>query len=113
MRPSVLLCCFVLFLAPACAPDAPSAPPEAPRRNAVILTDTTRRSATALNHLRDSLRARNYRVLVSGYPGETAAELNARLPWLLQPGVHLIVYDSLLAGPGAVESVAGVEVVDW
>jgi len=57
-----------------------------------------------VNDLKDSLAAAGDRVLISGYAGETAAELIARLPWLLQPGVDLFVYDDLLAGPAGQDS---------
>jgi hypothetical protein len=60
--------------------------------------------ATTLHHLQDSLTTSGYRVITSGYPGETAAELTARLPWLLQPGVDVLLYDDRLAGAAAFDS---------
>lgn len=70
----------------------------------MLLTDTTRWLPGELQHYRDSLEAEDYRVLISGYPGESPAELTARLPWLLQPGVHVFVYDPALAGPAGADS---------
>lgn len=90
---------FVLLLAPACAPpeDVSETPPA---RHVVLLTDTLK-SDKLITHLRDSLVAAGNRVLISGYPEETAEQLTARLPWLLQPGVDLFIYDQDLAGkPG-------------
>jgi hypothetical protein len=70
----------------------------------VVLTDTIQWEATALHHLRDSLTASGYRVIISGYPKETTEELMARLPWLLQPGVDVLLYDDRLAGRAAFDS---------
>ncbi|MFK8161478.1 MAG: hypothetical protein AB8H12_03360 [Lewinella sp.] len=94
---------LLTFLAPACAPkDSP--PPPATLQNLVLLTDTTQWEAAKLHHLQDSLSANGYRVMTSGYPGETADELTARLPWLLQPGVDLLLYDNRLAGTAVFDS---------
>ncbi|MEM9929534.1 MAG: hypothetical protein AAF840_06935 [Bacteroidota bacterium] len=68
------------------------------------MTDTTRWAAPTLQAFKDSLSATGYRVLLSGYPGETAADLTARLPWLLQPGVDVFLYDERLAGPAGLDS---------
>ncbi|MEO0733266.1 MAG: hypothetical protein AAFZ52_10555 [Bacteroidota bacterium] len=87
---------LILFLAPACAPEKTP-----PTKNLVFLTDTTQWSPRAI---RDSLQKAGYRVLISGYPGETASELQARLPWLLQPGVDVLLYDPRLAGPATFDS---------
>jgi len=54
--------------------------------------------------LQDSLSAAGNRVVISGYPGETAAELTARLPWLLQPGVDYFFYDHGLSGRAGEDS---------
>jgi hypothetical protein len=100
-RTAVLSTLLLLtFIAPACAPNEP--PPErAVSRNLVLLTDTTQWNNDHLEAYKDSLTAAGYRVLVSGYPSESAAELSARLPWLLQPGVDLFLYDERLSGkPG-------------
>lgn len=70
----------------------------------MLLTDTMTWAPKGLDRYRDSLEAENYRVLVSGYPGETPAELAARLPWLLQPGVELFLYDPTLAGKEGADS---------
>jgi len=70
----------------------------------VLLTDTTRWSPPALQAYRDSLTDADYRVLISGSPGESAEALMARLPWLLQPGVDLFIYDERLSGPAAQDS---------
>ena len=91
---------LLTFLAPACAPNEPPPPPAIPR-NLVLLTDTTQWNSSALIAYKDSLAGAGYRVVVSGFPGETPAELTVRLPWLLQPGVDLFLYDENLAGvPG-------------
>lgn len=94
---------LMVFLAPACAPnDAP--PPPATSQNLVLLTDTALWEATELQHFQDSLATIGYRVVTSGYSGETAIELTDRLPWLLQPGVDLLLYDDRLAGAPAFDS---------
>ncbi|MFT5999261.1 MAG: hypothetical protein ACI81P_001718 [Neolewinella sp.] len=94
---------LLTILAPACAPKDPP-PPSESLQNLVLLTDTTQWEATALHHLQDSLATSGYRVLTSGYSGETATELLARLPWLLQPGVDVLLYDDRLAGAAAFDS---------
>ncbi|WP_026232245.1 SGNH/GDSL hydrolase family protein [Neolewinella persica] len=94
---------LLTFLAPACAPKDPPSPP-ATLQNLVLLTDTTQWEATTLQSLQDSLASSGYRVITSGYPGETAAELTARLPWLLQPGVDVLLYDDRLAGAALFDS---------
>lgn len=94
---------LLLFIAPACSPNEPSPPPSVPK-NLVLLTDAARWIPTELQHYKDSLTAAGYRVLLSGYPGESAADLLARLPWLLQPGVDKFIYDDRLAGPAAGDS---------
>ncbi len=91
------------FLAPACAPNEPP-PANALPQNLVLLTDTARWQPGHLAAYKDSLVAAGYRVLVSGYRGESAAELSARLPWLLQPGVDLFLYDDRLAGQAGADS---------
>lgn len=102
-RPRQLTLLLLLWLAPACAPDQPPPPPAA-AQNLVLLTDTTRWAATTLRQYKDSLTTAGYRVLVSGYPGETTTALLARLPWLLQPGVDKFIYDDRLAGSKAGDS---------
>lgn len=94
---------FLTFLAPACAPNEPP-PASAPPKNIVLLTDTSQWESGQLTAYKDSLTTAGYRVLVSGYPGESAAELTARLPWLLQPGVDLFLYDHKLAGQAGQDS---------
>ena len=91
------------FLAPACAPNEPPSKRTVPK-NLVLLTDTSRWEAGRLVTYKDSLGKAGYRVLVSGYAGESAAELTARLPWLLQPGVDLFIYDNRLAGKAGKDS---------
>lgn len=96
---------LLLFLAPACAPtDAPPGKPPSSAKPLVLLTDASTWTAADLEHYRDSLEQENYRVLVTGYPNETPAALTARLPWLLQPGVDLFIYDEALAGPAGTDS---------
>lgn len=91
---------FIPLLAPACAPAENISAKELPTRHVVMLTDTLQ-TGHQITNLRDSLLAVGDRVLISGYPDETAEELMARLPWLLQPGVDLFIYDQDLAGkPG-------------
>ena len=92
------------FLAPACAPNEPPAERVLPQ-NVVLLTDSTQWETSALTAYKDSLTSAGYRVLVSGYPNESAAALTARLPWLLQPGVDLFIYDNRLAGEAGKDSI--------
>ncbi|TXF91126.1 hypothetical protein FUA23_02545 [Neolewinella aurantiaca] len=91
------------FLAPACAPNEPAPQRKIPR-NLVILTDSSDWKPGKLLRYTDSISSAGYRVLVSGYPEENAAALSARLPWLLQPGVDLFIYDDALAGPAGLDS---------
>ncbi len=98
--PTLLL---LTFLAPACAPNEPP-PTSPPQKNIVLLTDTTQWKTNRLATYKDSLSQAGFRVLVSGYPNESAAELTARLPWLLQPGVDLFLYDENLAGTAGYDS---------
>lgn len=98
--PALLL---LAFIAPACAPNEPH-PKKQIARNLVLLTDATSWEHGHLDRYKDSLTAAGYRVLVSGYPGESAGELSARLPWLLQPGVDLFLYDERLAGRAGKDS---------
>lgn len=70
----------------------------------MLLTDTTQWAPSLLSAYKDSLTEAGYRVLVSGYPGERAGELKARLPWLLQPGVEVFLYDERLAGAAGLDS---------
>lgn len=91
---------FVPLLAPACAPAENTVEEVLPARHVVVLTDTLQ-TGHGIRGFRDSLIGAGNRVLISGYPEETAEGLTARLPWLLQPGVDLFVYDQNLAGkPG-------------
>ncbi|MEL7160981.1 MAG: hypothetical protein AAFN92_09490 [Bacteroidota bacterium] len=92
---------LILTLAPACAPQDSSSEP---RKNLVFLTDTTRWPKTEWRAYRDSLEQTNHRIIISGYPEETATELRARLPWLLQPGVDVLLYDPRLAGSAGWDS---------
>ena len=101
-RRQVVLLILLLTLS-SCLPDVPPPPPE-PTQNLVLLTDTTYWLPGELNAWRDSVLAEDYRLIVSGFPGETAADLVARLPWLLQPGVDRFVYDPRLAGPEGYDS---------
>ncbi len=101
----VLALLLIPFLAPACAPpDQANADTQPPRRPLVLLTDTTQWRAGALANYRVELEKEGYRVLVSGYPGETPAALVARLPWLLQPGVDRFVYDPRLSSAAGADS---------
>ncbi|MBC6993188.1 hypothetical protein QWY85_20720 [Neolewinella lacunae] len=96
---------LIPFLAPACAPSPPAAAAAPlPPRPLVLLTDSTQWAAGALGNYRAKLEKEGYRVLVSGYPGETPAALVARLPWLLQPGVDRFVYDVRLSGAAGADS---------
>lgn len=96
---------LIPFLAPACAPpDHATADAPPPRRPLVLLTDTTQWRAGQLANYRAGLEKEGYRVLVSGYPGETPTALVARLPWLLQPGVDRFVYDVRLSGAAGADS---------
>ena len=70
-----------------------STPGEEEIRNAVLLIDPLHTRARAQDSLRTALEADGYRVLLSPTTGESTAETVARLPWLLQPGVGLVVYD--------------------
>jgi hypothetical protein len=91
---------FIPLLAPACAPADNTVEEVLPVRHVVVLTDTLQ-SGNLMAGFRDSLIGAGNRVLISGFPAETAEELAARLPWLLQPGVDLFIYDQKLAGkPG-------------
>ncbi|SEP99953.1 hypothetical protein [Neolewinella agarilytica] len=91
---------FIPLLAPACAPAENTVEEVLPVRHVVILTDTLQ-NGHLIAGFRDSLTEAGNRVLISGYPGETAEAITARLPWLLQPGVDLFIYDQKLAGkPG-------------
>ena len=105
MRRMVALLTLLLptFLVPACAPNEPP-PPSVTSGNLVLLTDTTQWETATLHHLQDSLATSGYRVIISGYPGETVDELMARLPWLLQPGVDILLYDDRLAGGAVFDS---------
>jgi hypothetical protein len=94
---------LLTVFAPACAPKDPP-PPPATLQNLVLLTDTIQWEATTLHHLLDSLAASGYRIIISGYPKETTEELMARLPWLLQPGVDVLLYDDRLAGAATFDS---------
>ena len=75
------------------ASTAESGPGEDEIRNAVLLIDTLRTRARARDSLREVLESDGYRVLLSPTTGEEVGETVARLPWLLQPGVGVIVYD--------------------
>jgi len=83
-------------------------PEEEPLRakNLVLLTDTTQWKPPVLHRYKDSLQRAGYRVIISGTAGETAEELLARLPWLLQPGVDVFVYDERLVGSAGLDSLA-------
>lgn len=94
---------LALFLAPACAPEK-SVVEKFTSSHLVLLTDTLQWEAQRLEQYRDSLKTAGFRVLISGRSGETAPELKARLPWLLQPGVDLFIYDQRLAGKAGMDS---------
>ena len=102
-RMFVLTSLLVLLFAPACAPEKA---PDVRRisRPTVLLTAAESWSGNTLEAFRDSLESTGHRVVVSGYAGETAADLATRLPWLLQPGTTLILYDIKLAGPAGADS---------
>lgn len=91
---------LVFCLAPACAPssDKEGKAEQQNPRPLVLLTDASTWAEEDLTTLKDSLEAAHYRVLVSGFSDETPEQLVARLPWLLQPGVSLFLYDEALAG---------------
>ncbi len=99
---------LVLFIAPACAPDhtydEAGTEVDDTQIPLVLLTDASTWEKEDLQALKDSLTEQRYRVIVSGFTGETAAALTARLPWLLQPGVGLFLYDERLSGAGAADS---------
>ncbi len=102
MRASYVSLPLLLLIFCTCAP-----PPEENTeeiRNAVILTDMASWAPGELNDLRDSLTVAGYRTLVSGTAGETESELLSRLPWLLQPGIDLLLYDPRLAGRAVLDS---------
>jgi len=90
--------------APACAPDRQSPETEPAPKKLVLLTDSTDWAPGELNDFRQIKEAEGYRMLISGTPGETQESLLARLPWLLQPGVDVLLYDPELAGPGTTDS---------
>lgn len=98
----VLTLLLLTVFAPACAPNDP--PPSVSQQNLVLLTDTTHWQASDLHQLQDSLMMSGYRVITSGYPGESTEEIMARLPWLLQPGVDVLLYDDRLAGAATFDS---------
>ena len=105
--PALLTLLFLLLLAPACSPNQPTA--EAPEQQKVlILTDSTAWKSDRIARLRADFTARGDRVLISGEAGETAGELGVRLPWLLQPGADVIVYDPGLAGAAGYDSLRSV-----
>lgn len=104
MNRLLLILLLPLALAPACAPEPAAEHHVLVNRNLVLLTDTTQWSPGQLTDYRDSLTKVGYRVLVSGYPGESSAALAARLPWLLQPGVDVFLYDERLAGQAGLDS---------
>lgn len=104
MNRLLLTLLLLLAIAPACAPEPVAANNGPAARNLVLLTDTTQWTPGHLMNYRDSLTAAGFRVLVSGYPQESAAALAARLPWLLQPGVDVFIYDERLAGQAGLDS---------
>lgn len=95
---------LVLLLAPACAPDNPAITGTNRPQPLVLLTDTSQWEQTTLDTYRDSLQKTGYRVVISGFTDETSEQLLARLPWLLQPGVSLFIYDHRLAGAATEDS---------
>ncbi|MEM6770866.1 MAG: hypothetical protein AAF597_09805 [Bacteroidota bacterium] len=97
---------LVLLFAPACAPNDASVTVKKPRtlKPLVLLSDADSWTSSGLDAYRDSLTKAGYRVLVSGFAGESTTELTERLPWLLQPGVELFIYDEKLAGPDGADS---------
>lgn len=100
---------FILSFAPACAPNVePSDGEPEKARPLVLLTDTLSWKPGDLVAYRDSLESENYRVLISGFSGESPTQLVVRLPWLLQPGVALFLYDESLAGPAGGDSLRAV-----
>lgn len=70
----------------------------------MLLTDAERWPEDRLAALKDSLQDNNFRVVVSGYPDERTDELLARLPWLLQPGIDLLLVDPDFLSPAGVDS---------
>lgn len=96
---SLLTLLFALLtLAPACSPTEPALE-ETEQLKVLILTDSTAWRSDRISRIRADHEKRGDRVLISGEDGETAETLGARLPWLLQPGADVIVYDPGLAGP--------------
>jgi hypothetical protein len=95
-----------LFLAPACSPNEKTlqADHDSPQPHLVLLTDAERWPDQDLTRLKDSLREANYRVIISGYAGENAEDLLQRLPWLLQPGVDLLLCDPRFLPPAGMDS---------
>lgn len=92
-------------LAPACSPkDEQSAPEDDSLRHLILLTNAARWPEDELAVLRDSLAGEGCRVIVSGYPGEGVKQLVERLPWLLQPGVDVLLCDPKFLPATAVDS---------
>lgn len=59
----------------------------------LILTDTSMgTSQWVVDYRKEQLN--RAKVVVSGFPGEAAAAVLARLPWLLQPGVDTLLIDT-------------------
>ncbi|MTB51890.1 hypothetical protein [Lewinella sp. W8] len=94
----------LLLLAPACTPKENNTQSEERSEHLVLLTDAARWPEGRLAALKDSLQDENFRVVVSGYPGERTDELLARLPWLLQPGIDLMLVDPDFLSPAGVDS---------
>jgi hypothetical protein len=93
----ILTLLLLTVFAPACAPNEPP-PPTKKLQHLVLLTDVKQWNGGSLITYLDSLKNEDYRVIISGYAGETADQLTSRLPWLLQPGVDMFLYDEKLAG---------------
>ncbi|NJC26447.1 hypothetical protein [Neolewinella antarctica] len=98
---------YVLAWAPACAPNGPTEE-KARQLKVVILTDSTAWVDDRIRKLGAQLASEGARVLYSGDSTDSATTLTARIPWLLQPGVDVIYYDTALAGEGTGDSVASV-----
>ena len=94
---------LLLLTCAACLPDRREPPPP-PDFRVVVVADTSRWAAGELLRLRADYAAPNFRLLITGYPGETAPALTARLPWLLQPGVDRFLYDTISLPPAGLDS---------
>ena len=105
MKLPVYCLLLAIYLVPACAPDRPTERSRAGGK-ILLLSDSTRwRKGGKLRLLMNAWRENDLRVITSGTPEESPASLGQRLPWLLQPGVDTLYYDTRLAGPAGADSI--------